>query len=253
MLFGLQRLVDFFLKTILLLVTTTTHNLDLPPGVKRKKKKTSQSQAMSPSAVPSTTPPPAAAAAAAATNGKTPADHVTSSPSPTSASSSLLIPAWVQPDLTRLLRVEHNPGSFTSRSISLVNLPAGAIFARITNATPAAAVAYSSVQATRDLHIELNCDLLYVNHSCKPSLVFDMEKWEVRVSDELEGGLKAGDELTFFYPSTEWSMAQPFECLCKTDVCKGVISGARDMDEEMLRGYWLNGHIEELLAERKGR
>jgi hypothetical protein len=157
------------------------------------------------------------------------------------------VPAWVQPDLTRLLRVEKNPGSFASRSISLVSLPAGSIFARISSPTPAV-VAYSSVQASRDLHIELNCDLVYINHSCKPSLVFDMERWEVRVAEK---DLEEGDELTFFYPSTEWSMAQPFECGCKEEGCRGEIKGAKDMDEGVLKQYWLNKHIEEMLEEKK--
>jgi hypothetical protein len=128
-----------------------------------------------------------------------------------------------------------------------VNLPAGSIFARITNPTPAT-VAYSSVQASRDLHIELNCDLLYTNHSCRPSLVFDMQRWEVRVSSERD--LKEGDELTFFYPSTEWHMAQPFECGCGQEGCRGKISGAKDMDESVLAEYWLNAHIEEMLVEK---
>ncbi|OAL44769.1 hypothetical protein IQ07DRAFT_476878, partial [Pyrenochaeta sp. DS3sAY3a] len=163
--------------------------------------------------------------------------------------SSTDVPAWVTPDLTRLLKVEHKPGSFASRSVSLVSLPAGAIFARITSPTPAVC-AYSSVQATRDLHIELNCDLVYINHSCRPSLVFDMQRWEVRVNPALEGGLKAGDELTFFYPSTEWHMAQPFDCLCGQDVCRGRIAGARDMEGSVLGEYWLNAHIEGLLEEK---
>ncbi|PSN75599.1 hypothetical protein BS50DRAFT_568204 [Corynespora cassiicola Philippines] len=161
------------------------------------------------------------------------------------------IPAWVKPDLSRLLRVEHLPGSFASRSVSLVSLPAGAVFARISNPTPATC-AYTSVQASRDLHIELNCDLVYINHSCRPTLVFDMARWEVRVSDNLEGGLKAGDELTFFYPSTEWDMAQPFECRCKEAACRGTISGAKDMDAAVLRKYWLSAHIQELLEEKNG-
>ncbi|KAF1850089.1 uncharacterized protein K460DRAFT_360950 [Cucurbitaria berberidis CBS 394.84] len=186
---------------------------------------------MSPAAITSTQPP--------ASNGKT-----VLPPTP-----STKIPAWVQPDLTRLLRVEHRPGSFASRSVSLVNVPAGAIFARISNPTPATC-AYSSVQASRDLHIELNCDLVYINHSCKPSLVFDMQRWEVRVHPGLEGGLKEGDELTFFYPSTEWDMAQPFQCLCGSKECRGTISGAKDMPLEVLKQYWLSSHIEELLEEK---
>ncbi|KAF1828032.1 hypothetical protein BDW02DRAFT_314873 [Decorospora gaudefroyi] len=200
---------------------------------------------MAPAVVSSTAPP----AATQQANGKSSTRPIITPSTATDAASQ--IPGWVKPDLTHLLRVEHNPGSYTSRSVSLVNLPAGAIFARITSPTPAT-VAYSSVQASRDLHIELNCDLVYINHSCKPSLVFDMERWEVRVAEN-GPGLKEGDELTFFYPSTEWDMAQPFECLCKADGCKGKITGAREMDRGVLAQYWLNKHIEDLLAERDGK
>ncbi|KAF2734408.1 hypothetical protein EJ04DRAFT_512525 [Polyplosphaeria fusca] len=160
------------------------------------------------------------------------------------------VPAWVQPDLSRLLQVEHNPGSYASRSVSLVNVDPGAIFSRISSPTPATC-AYSSVQASKDLHIELNCDLVYINHSCSPTLVFDMSRWEIKVNPDLEGGLKVGDELTFFYPSTEWDMAQPFDCHCAQPECRGRISGAKDMPEMVLRKYWLNPHIEELLLEKK--
>jgi hypothetical protein len=162
-----------------------------------------------------------------------------------------MVPAWVQPDLTRLLRVEHRPGSFESCSVSLVDLKAGAIFARITQPTPATC-AYSSVQASRDLHIELNSDLLYTNHSCRPTLVFDMLCWETRVNPDLKDGLNIGDELTFFYPSTEWTMAQPFECHCGYSECVGRISGAKDMPADVLGRYWLNAHIKELLEEKRG-
>lgn len=77
-----------------------------------------------------------------------------------------------------------------------------------------------------------------------------MERWEVRVNPDREEGLKAGDELTFFYPSTEWDMAQPFDCLCKSKGCRGRISGAKDMKLGVLDAYWLNKHVEDLLAEK---
>ncbi|KAE8824123.1 hypothetical protein PTNB73_09082 [Pyrenophora teres f. teres] len=176
---------------------------------------------MSPSAV-SAQPPH--------TNGKTSSSTKPTVPAPPpNNDSSSKIPAWP-------LRLPRQPAP-------------GALFARITNPTPAT-VAYSSVQASRDLHIELNSDLVYINHSCAPSLVFDMARWEIRVSDKGEG-LKEGDELTFFYPSTEWDMAQPFDCLCKKKECVGRVAGARDMDESVLGRYWLNAHVEELLEERR--
>ncbi|KAF2009552.1 hypothetical protein BU24DRAFT_428447 [Aaosphaeria arxii CBS 175.79] len=201
--------------------------------------------------------PPAAiidAAPAAAPNGKQ--QSIVSSvksviaPSSSIADNSTSVPAWVKPDLTRLLRVEHLEGSFASRSISLVDLPAGAVFARITNPTPATC-AYTSVQASKDLHIELNSDLVYINHSCNPTLIFDMPRWEVRVNPDRAEGLKAGEELTFFYPSTEWDMSQPFDCRCKESNCQGAISGAKTMPADVLSKYWLAPHIESLLKEQR--
>ena len=193
---------------------------------------------MSPSAI-STTPSPA------------PTQGSESTPQPATKPNSThnQIPARVNPHLSRQMRVEKRPGAFASASYSLVSLPAGAVFARITTPTPAT-VAYSSVQASATLHIELNCDLVYINHSCAPTLIFDMKRWEVRVNPDLEGGLQVGDELTFFYPSTEWSMAQPFECLCKSSECKRTIKGARDMRVVDLDDYWLSEHVKELLHER---
>jgi hypothetical protein len=76
-----------------------------------------------------------------------------------------------------------------------------------------------------------------------------MQRWEVRVSADRD--LKEGDELTFFYPSTEWDMAQPFECLCGNVQCRGKITGAKDMDEGVLRKYWMNEHVQELLEEKR--
>lgn len=80
-------------------------------------------------------------------------------------------------------------------------------------------------------------------------------------------GIQPGDELTvghvpshilsldshplqFFYPSTEWSMAQAFECNCATPSCRGTISGAKDMSPKSLEGVWLSAHIRQLLEER---
>ena len=76
-----------------------------------------------------------------------------------------------------------------------------------------------------------------------------MSKMEVRVVDDRD--LKKGDILTFFYPSSEWHMDQPFDCHCKTESCCGRIAGAKDMDEKLLKRYWLNPHIQALLSQQK--
>lgn len=152
-----------------------------------------------------------------------------------------------EPGLEKKLHVNRSSEAFSSYASSLVSLPAGSVFSRITIATPAKK-AYTSVQTSENTHIELNSDLVYCNHSCEPTLVFDMHKMEVRVVDDRD--LKEGDALTFFYPSSEWDMDQPFDCNCNTPKCCGRIAGAKDMDENVLRRYWLNPHIEALLDKK---
>lgn len=98
----------------------------------------------------------------------------------------------------------------------------------------------------QDSHIELKSDLVYCNHSCDPSLVFDMAKMEVRVADNRP--LAIGDYLTFFYPSTGRTMVQPSKCSCAADVCLGTIAGASQISADTLERYWLNEHIQLLIS-----
>ncbi|KAJ6441784.1 post-SET domain-containingprotein [Purpureocillium lavendulum] len=161
-----------------------------------------------------------------------------------------LTPHWQRPSHPEIQDVHINEAEFTTKSLSRVSLPPFAVFARLAwpPCTAAHEPTYATVQTGRDTHLNLNSDLLYINHSCEPSLIFDTGNMNVLVGPK---GLSPGDELTFFYPSTEWSMAQPFDCLCGTPTCRGTISGARDMSAKQLEGIWLNGHIRELLDEQQ--
>lgn len=152
-------------------------------------------------------------------------------------------------NLSELVEVVHGHGDFSSKLVSRVDRNAGEILTRIKGLTLTDQRSYSSVQLSEEHDIELNSDLVYSNHSCKPKVVFDMGKLEIRVVDG--GTLKKGDEVTFFYPSTEWDMQQPFDCQCGSANCLGVVKGARYLDEAKLRSYWLNPHIKRLLVERE--
>lgn len=136
--------------------------------------------------------------------------------------------------------------------------------------------AYSSVQVLPDpaiasapnspderRHIELNSDLLYVNHSCDPNVVFDVNgeeaqpteedatgKWEGRWRVRAEKDIAAGEILTFAYFSTEWDMDQPFSCLCGTERCIKTIKGAKDIDQSVLETYFINDHIKLMKEEQ---
>lgn len=65
-----------------------------------------------------------------------------------------------------------------------------------------------------------------------------MTRYEVRVVQHRP--LRRGDEVSFFYPSTKWEMAQPFDCGVERRR-QFVITEARTLDEHILRGCWLSG------------
>ncbi|KAK7987403.1 hypothetical protein PG989_007718 [Apiospora arundinis] len=157
-------------------------------------------------------------------------------------------PTWKQPSHPESVQVVKGAEPYTSSARSLVALPAGALFSKITTDMPASQNTYTSVQIGPGLYIELCSDLVYCNHSCSPSLEFDMSKFEVRVARDRP--LAVGDELTFFYPGSEWDMAQPFNCNCGSQNCLGYISGSKYMDTAVLSRYWLNPHVKDLLSEK---
>ena len=107
---------------------------------------------------------------------------------------------------------------------------------------------YLTVQKNDNLHITLSPSFLqYVNHSCSPNAFFDISQMQfVALTDVSEG-----DELTFFYPSTEWQMVQPFQCHCGAANCLGIIQGAAFLPEEILLQYRLTDFILRRLAQRK--
>src|SRR5207249_640197 len=79
---------------------------------------------------------------------------------------------------------------------------------------------YLTVQKDDGVHIVLSPSFLqYVNHSCWPNSFFDTSKMQwVALKD-----INEGDEFNFFYPSTEWQMAQSFQCHCGAQNCLGTI------------------------------
>jgi hypothetical protein len=161
------------------------------------------------------------------------------------------IPTWKQPSHPDLIKVVKGDKPYQAAAYSLVQLPAGSLFAKITTATSVPHDTYTSVSDGPGSRIELNSDLVYCNHSCDPSLVFDMKRFEVRVVDHRD--LSPGDALTFFYPSSEWEMVQPFQCECGAgrEICLGLIAGAFKLDASVLRRYWLNDHISEQLRQKE--
>src|SRR5512145_1683106 len=81
----------------------------------------------------------------------------------------------------------------------------GEIIAEFSAGTIAAEPTYLTVQVDVGKHITLQPEFLqYINHSCDPNVFFDTTLMQLLALREL----KSGDEMTFFYPSTEWKMTQ---------------------------------------------
>jgi SET domain-containing protein len=101
-----------------------------------------------------------------------------------------------------------------------------------------------TVQIGINQHTEVR-ELASMNHSCDPSTILDTTRMLVFAARDLQ----PDDELTFFYPSTEWEMSSPFICLCGAPNCIHVVAGARFLPLSTLEGHFLNSHIRQLMID----
>jgi len=99
---------------------------------------------------------------------------------------------------------------------------------------------YLTVQIEEDEHICLNPQFLqYINHGCSPNVFFDIANGKVICLRPI----KPGTEFSYFYPSTEWDMAQPFQCLCGSRNCLNYIRGAKHIPKDVLSKYRVSDFI----------
>lgn len=94
-----------------------------------------------------------------------------------------------------------------------------------------------SVQVGSDTHIDLPGEYTpeeimdrfywrFTNHSCEPNVRLDgRDFYALRAIEPWE-------EITFHYSTTEYEMAEPFDCYCGTASCEGRISGFRFLSAE---------------------
>jgi hypothetical protein len=100
-----------------------------------------------------------------------------------------------------------------------------------------------TVQIGMDAHVQpLPAELQLVNHGCEPNVFFDTKTMVLRALRNIQ----ASEELRYFYPSTEWEMAEPFECFCGARSCLRLIEGASRLSADVLQRYELAPHIREM-------
>lgn len=118
----------------------------------------------------------------------------------------------------------------------------GTLILRVTGHHAVAAANRFTVQAGATTHLAGIGPLTFMNHSCAPNVFIDTVDMTVMAIRDIA----AGEELSFFYPSTEWHMAEPFDCHCGAASCVGRVAGANSLPDDVLARYVLNQHIHAL-------
>ena len=126
----------------------------------------------------------------------------------------------------------------------------GAVIADFSAGTIAAEPTYLTVQVGIGKHITLQPEFLqYINHSCEPNVFFNTTTMQLVALKEI----RVEEEMTFFYPSTEWQMTQSFNCYCGHAACIGDIRGAAFLSKEAQEKYRFTDFIQEQLAKQSTR
>lgn len=144
-----------------------------------------------------------------------------------------------------ILEVIKSESAVGARLIVTRPVPQGAPFFWIRRPRFVPRPTYQTVQVARGRHALSLGALTYINHSCLPNVVVDTKRmvcWAVR-------NIPKGEELSYFYPSTEWVMARPFLCLCEAANCIRIVAGARQLSTDVLSRYFINEHIRILIGD----
>jgi hypothetical protein len=123
---------------------------------------------------------------------------------------------------------------------SLQQFSAGDVITQFSAAEIRTTPNYLTVQTAEDQHIILHPTFIqYINHSCAPNSFFNTTTMQLVALTNIE----PNTELTFFYPSTEWDMQQPFLCNCGCTNCLGEIRGAAHLSSVEVSRYQLTDFI----------
>lgn len=142
-----------------------------------------------------------------------------------------------------MLTIVGGGSAYGARLITDQPYPAGDILYHITGQRVTRRVTYQTIQVGPHAHIEELGVLAYLNHSCQPNTIVNVSELTVSAARDIA----AGDELSFFYPSTEWEMERPFICLCGAPQCVRLVAGAKYLSVDTLSRYFINAHIRELI------
>ncbi|MEN8906829.1 MAG: SET domain-containing protein-lysine N-methyltransferase [Clostridiales bacterium] len=117
----------------------------------------------------------------------------------------------------------------------------GTILSKISFNNTSSLKTFQTVQCGINKHF-LDSFHSLLNHSCNPNLVIEVTKGETYAIRDIQ----IGDELGFFYPSTEWIMDKPFKCECGSKNCIRIVEGAYSLPYNVISSLFINKHIRNL-------
>lgn len=82
------------------------------------------------------------------------------------------------------------------------------------------------------LFVEPSNELVYINHSCKPSAGLNDDFWMVALRD-----IPAGGEITFDYAINERVMLWHMRCRCREENCREIISSVQTVPDFAMDRY----------------
>ncbi|MEO6488821.1 MAG: SET domain-containing protein-lysine N-methyltransferase [Ferruginibacter sp.] len=130
---------------------------------------------------------------------------------------------------------------------AIVSFKKGALISTFSAGDTFSTPNYLTVQKGINEHITLLPQFLqYINHSCDPNVFFDTTSMEVIALKDIQ----PNEEFSFFYPSTELDMAQPFLCYCGSRSCLQNIKGAKYIPGKILKKYRLTDFIQQQLQHK---
>ncbi len=137
------------------------------------------------------------------------------------------------------------------RLVTTKPIEAGTVLFRIAGFVTRTPTKYS-VQIGRNLHVDQNGTVdetdcvrrfywRYMNHACEPTTRID-DRQVIALRD-----IASLEAVTFDYNTTEYDMAEPFQCNCGIQSCVGTVRGARFLTpaERTRLGHCLAAYLRE--------
>ena len=143
------------------------------------------------------------------------------------------------------LEVVRSRGGAGARLVASEAIRARSPFFKISRPRYVDRPTYQTVQVGHARHALSLGILTFINHSCHPNVIVDTSRMLCWATRDIAGG----EELSYFYPSTEWVMARPFLCLCGAANCIRIVAGARHLSTDVLARYFINEHIRTMIGD----